>query len=243
MSLPKADQVVDLTLEDVDCNDAHANQTLSNNLGQLPYLSGSQPPQPLSSKQLQGLSSNGQHTKLQPALHDMLQSAQHRHAAHQSLQSLSAQLQQQGTHKTSQAFRVSQFSANPVSTLTDPALHFLDQNFMQDVLRVLIDSRPAPPSCSEFMSVFTSLSSEYMQLLNDAQIEHQGQTLVFLEWLTVKMFKHGLSLKHHELTEWVLLKCRAIQASLSIPATGQTRQIVHRSCCCASISLGTSHKH
>ena len=103
--------------------------------------------------------------------------------------------------------------SNPAPSLPDPALHTLDSMFMRDVLSVLIYNRPTdqlqrPPT-------FASLQVDAMQLLTPAQALDQGRTLVFLEWLTVKICQHGLLNEHESLTRYVLSKCKAAQVSLS----------------------------
>ena len=108
-------------------------------------------------------------------------------------------------------------SAQPSSS-TQPTPHtscvesqnsLLDHVVLRDILRVLGDSRPHASFSSP--NLYASLQVQYLQQISGYQAEQQGRLLVYLEWLTQRLFQRGLSEKHSRLYAQVLEMCKASQ--------------------------------
>ena len=132
----------------------------------------------------------------------------------------------QATHQqTVSALNQQDMSSSPYMTLApqptsgfQPVPHtpcvegrnvLLDHVIMRDILRVLGDSRPQTSFSTA--NLYASLQLQYLQRISGHQAEQQGRLLVYLEWLTQKMFQHGLAEKHKRLYAKVLEMCQASQ--------------------------------
>lgn len=85
----------------------------------------------------------------------------------------------------------------------------LDQVVMRDILRVLGDSRPRASFSAP--NLYASLQVQYLQQIPGSQAEQQARLLVYLEWLTQRLFQHGLAENHAWLYAKVLEICKASQ--------------------------------
>ena len=97
----------------------------------------------------------------------------------------------------------------------------LDHVVMKDILRVLGDSRPDAASFAP--KLYGSLQAQYLQRIPDSQAEHQGRLLVYLEWLTQRLFQHGLAAKHEMLYAAVLDMCKASQVHLHVSSAPKVK--------------------
>ncbi len=207
MSAAAAKEVVDLTNDEDPAEDVRAPQAFSQKLSVLSRETAGYSP----SLAIQRPEHIFQNPCTVMQTQDKLQSLQQYPGAKRLQATPGQQQAQTSTHMgpTSGMHPVSESSCNP-SRINHPALHVLDHPFMMDVLKVLIDSRPLKDKSPE-QPVYVSLSLDYMLLLNQRQAVDQGRVLVFLEWLTVKMWRHGLFQGHESLASYALEKCQAAE--------------------------------
>ncbi|MCJ1242463.1 hypothetical protein MMC14_010471 [Varicellaria rhodocarpa] len=99
--------------------------------------------------------------------------------------------------------------AKPQTAAIDGQDGLLDHVAMMDVLRVLDDSRPGEGRAT--VVSFRSLQPHYLQGLSETQAFHQGRVLVYVEWLTYTLYRHGMTVQHERLYAAVLEMCKASQ--------------------------------
>lgn len=103
---------------------------------------------------------------------------------------------------------------NPHIPCVEGQNFLLDQVVMRDVLRVLGDSRPhASFSAPDF---YASLQMQYLQHIPGSQAGQQGRLLVYLEWLTQRLFQHELAQQHQQLYAAVLEMCKVSQVPVQV---------------------------
>ena len=104
----------------------------------------------------------------------------------------------------------------PHMSCVDGQTSLLDHVVMRDILRVLGDSRPHASFSAP--SLYASLQLKYLQQISGSQAEQQARLLVYLEWLTQRLFQHGSAEKHERLYATVLEMCKASQVYQHFPA-------------------------
>ena len=105
----------------------------------------------------------------------------------------------------------------PNTSCVEGQSSLLSHVIMRDILRVLGDSRPHASFSAP--SLYSSLQLEYLQDIPGSQAEQQGRLLVYLEWLTQRLFQHGSAEQHKRLYATVLEMCKASQVYQHVSAS------------------------